>query len=280
MKKLFLSVLVGIIFGFIGVFVFKKIVVFAGPALINNGLYVEGPAEFNGPGTDTGIGFIMANGKFGIHVSPLSTLHVKGKIRIDPTTPVLSSLPSSYTYKELLPINVDGVVRYLIVYRMPLASDPLLPPSNLTGGVTSVSVQLWWQDNSTTEDSFYIARSVDGFTFVDIGSVGANITTHIDSGLTPSSPYWYRVRACNTVNNICSSFAGNSFMTGATPALPQCSNGVDDDEDTLIDAADSMCHYNNDINDTYIPEWNDEWYSWPSPPSTGGSDPEPPVEPE
>ena len=70
-------------------------------------------------------------------------------------------------------------------------------PSNLKGSVTSATqASLSWTDNSNNETGFQIERW-NGSAWTQIGSVGANVTTYADSGLSPSSTYYYDVVAYN-----------------------------------------------------------------------------------
>ncbi len=72
-------------------------------------------------------------------------------------------------------------------------------PSNLSLLTTSNSnIQLNWQDNSSNETSFGIERSTNGVTFTSAGTVGANVTTFTDSGLSADTTYYYRVFATNS----------------------------------------------------------------------------------
>ena len=73
------------------------------------------------------------------------------------------------------------------------------PPSNLAATVvTTTSITLNWQDNSNNELGFQIERAplIDG-PWVAIGTVGANVTSYSDPGLTPATDYYYRVGAFN-----------------------------------------------------------------------------------
>ena len=56
-------------------------------------------------------------------------------------------------------------------------------------------MSLTWNDNSSNETGFRIQRSTDGTIFTLIATVGANITSYLDTGLTASTKYNYRVRA-------------------------------------------------------------------------------------
>jgi hypothetical protein len=92
-------------------------------------------------------------------------------------------------------------------------------PSNLTAAVLSATqVQLNWQDNSNNEDGFVIERSVNqSSTWQVAATVGANVTTFTDIGLTPSTEYRYRVRSFNDVSSF--PFYTN-IATVVTPAVP------------------------------------------------------------
>jgi subtilisin family serine protease len=71
-------------------------------------------------------------------------------------------------------------------------------PSGLKATVNSSSkITLTWTDNSSSETGFKIERSTDGATFTQIATVGANVTTYANTGLTANKTYYYRVRAYN-----------------------------------------------------------------------------------
>ena len=76
------------------------------------------------------------------------------------------------------------------------------PTSNAATGSrilknTASQISLTWVDNSTTEDGFKVQRCTGaGCTnFTDIATVGANVTTYTNTGLTSNTFYRYRVRA-------------------------------------------------------------------------------------
>jgi len=106
--------------------------------------------------------------------------------------------------------NFDLINTSRVVGLAPL-TDPTIPaqqtiptaPSNLTAVADTFAILLNWDDNSATELGFKIERkngdslSVDPF--VEIDSVGANVTSYNDLGRTPNTTYTYRVRAFNQV---------------------------------------------------------------------------------
>src|SRR5207249_810171 len=77
---------------------------------------------------------------------------------------------------------------------------PLPPsaPTSLTATAASSSqINLAWTDNANNETGLKIERSPDGVNFTQITTVGANVTTYPDTGLAPTTHYYYRVRATN-----------------------------------------------------------------------------------
>ena len=69
-------------------------------------------------------------------------------------------------------------------------------PSGLSGTASSRYVVLTWKDNSSNETSFRIEiKSETDVVFREITFVGANITSVTITGLTPSTTYFFRVRA-------------------------------------------------------------------------------------
>jgi subtilisin len=96
---------------------------------------------------------------------------------------------------------------------------PLLPPSNLAANAASDSqINLNWTDNSNVENGFNIERW-NGSSWVQIASVGANVTAYADTGLAPLITYFYRVRSFNSAGN-----SGYSNESSATTFLPAPSN--------------------------------------------------------
>jgi hypothetical protein len=71
-------------------------------------------------------------------------------------------------------------------------------PSNLTASASvRGQISLTWTDNSNNEVGFRVYRSLDGNTWTLISTVGTNGTSFTDTGLTPGTTYFYRVRSFN-----------------------------------------------------------------------------------
>jgi uncharacterized protein YxeA len=95
-------------------------------------------------------------------------------------------------------------------------------PSNLTATtVSSSQINLTWVDNDNAETGFKIERctGMGCSDFVQITTVGANVTSYSNTGITASTNYNYRVRAYNAVGD--SDYSNiASAITQDVPALP------------------------------------------------------------
>ena len=75
-------------------------------------------------------------------------------------------------------------------------------PTNLTAkAVSRNQIDLTWTDNSNNETGFLIERSLDGVRWTLVASVGADVTSYHDIGLSRKTRYYYRVRATSTAVN-------------------------------------------------------------------------------
>ena len=61
--------------------------------------------------------------------------------------------------------------------------------------VSSTRVDLAWTDDSTLETGFTLERKTDGGVFTVLASLGKDVVTYIDAGLSAQAIYTYRVRA-------------------------------------------------------------------------------------
>jgi carboxypeptidase T len=90
------------------------------------------------------------------------------------------------------------------------------PPTDLAATATSLTqIDLNWQDNSSDESDFRVERSPDGSTdWTEIASVGADVTSYQDSGLSCSTSFYYRVCAHRDGDNHYSEYS--SVVNGIT----------------------------------------------------------------
>ncbi len=101
------------------------------------------------------------------------------------------------------------------------SSTPPAAPTTLTAAaISSSQINLSWTD-SDTEQGFKIERctGVGCSDFAQIATVGANVTSYSNTGLTASTSYSYRVRAYNSAGD--SGYSNTaSAVTPAAPAVP------------------------------------------------------------
>src|SRR5215218_8150456 len=95
-------------------------------------------------------------------------------------------------------------------------------PSDLTAEAVSVSqIYVAWRDESNSETGFEVHRSTTGprGTFSCLTNTAPNVKTYINTGLSPSTPYCYKVRAVwGTTNK--SKYSAFSNTSCATPPAP------------------------------------------------------------
>jgi FtsP/CotA-like multicopper oxidase with cupredoxin domain len=84
------------------------------------------------------------------------------------------------------PVTIENVTGYL---------TPVTAPSDLAAGFGAGQVDLSWMDNSNNETGFRIERATGAGAFVEIGTVGANVTIFQDTSVQSATTYSYRVIA-------------------------------------------------------------------------------------
>ncbi len=119
------------------------------------------------------------------------------------------------------------------VYEDPKAP---LPPSGLIAtGVSASQANLTWTDHSGNEDGFEIERRTGhAGAWATIATVGVNVTSYQDGGLSPGKVYGYRVRAYNDIGP--SAYSNISEAT-THPLCPDSFSMCQDDAPIQIPAA-------------------------------------------
>jgi hypothetical protein len=122
------------------------------------------------------------------------------------TDTTVTTSPSDVTYSYKVAARNPGGTVFSTNPASVSVLVPALPaaPSNLfvVNGPNANkrrTVILTWIDNSTNETGFTIQRATNAlFTQgLTTATVGANVTTLTQTGLTPNTQYWYRIRANN-----------------------------------------------------------------------------------
>lgn len=95
--------------------------------------------------------------------------------------------------------NAIGYSPYSNIAETTTFDVPPISPTDLTATTASSSqINLVWKDNSSNESAFDVERSTDGTSFSKVGEAAANTNAFQNTGLTPATKYWYRVRSRNS----------------------------------------------------------------------------------
>ncbi len=101
-----------------------------------------------------------------------------------------------------------GLARYL-------GDAPAAPTNGTATAVSANQINLSWTETSTNVTGYYIERSTDGVHFTQIAAIDASSTTFSDTGLSPKTKYYYRLRAHNANGDSVNS----AIFSALTPAL-------------------------------------------------------------
>jgi subtilisin family serine protease len=78
------------------------------------------------------------------------------------------------------------------------ATTPLVAPSAFAARtISKQQINLTWTDNSTAESGFEIDRRTSGGTFALIATLGSDVESFSDTGLSPGTTYFYQIRSYN-----------------------------------------------------------------------------------
>lgn len=162
----------------------------------------------------------------GSHFTSLFTLNSQSSANEE-----IAALPASTSGQVWLRVNdtdqtpgnyssLDSVFVDHLFIRVSNSGPPPLPgaPSALSAtAADSVSIDLGWVDNADNEAGFELERSPNGATgWTLVGEPGVNETSWTDTGLTPNTTYFYRVRA----QNVSGTSAWSNTASATTPDQP------------------------------------------------------------
>ena len=118
--------------------------------------------------------------------------------------------------------NVDGYSAYTNEISATTPIAPPKAPGNLTAStISQTQINLAWADSSANESGFKIERKTGAAgTYAEIATVAANVTNYSNTGLTPATRYYYRVRASNAGGNSAYSAEANATTLPNPPAAP------------------------------------------------------------
>lgn len=98
---------------------------------------------------------------------------------------------------HLLGHEENDMMRPLLVANAISVYLPAAPTSLVANRVSGPKVNLTWKDNATNEKGFRIERAAGTGAFSAVATVGPNVTSYSDSGVSAATTYRYRVIAFN-----------------------------------------------------------------------------------
>ena len=151
------------------------------------------------------IGFDLersTNGGAFVRIARVPARNNTGSVTYLDTTVAAMATDTTYSYR-VAAVNAAGISGFAVAAPVLLPALPVAP-SNLTAingpnSGNSRSVILSWTDNSGNETGFTIQRASNAtFTSgLNSATVGADVTTLTQTGLSRNTGYWYRIRANN-----------------------------------------------------------------------------------
>ncbi len=103
----------------------------------------------------------------------------------------------------------------------PFTSLPPTAPTSLSATVLSESsIRLNWTDTSTFENLFHVMMSVNGGAYSEIQVLRPNVTVLTLVGLTPSTPYSFKIRASNDAGYSSYTAVASGTTQASVPAAP------------------------------------------------------------
>jgi len=114
-------------------------------------------------------------------------------------------------------VNGTGYSDYSNIFSAttPVQTGPNAPTNLVAAAVAPNQINLAWDDNANDENWFAVERSVDGgTTWSPVTTLGANVVSYINTNLTGSTTYSYRVRAGNAQG----ASAWSNTATATTPS--------------------------------------------------------------
>jgi titin len=130
--------------------------------------------------------------------------------------------PITKYYYRVRASNTGGQSAYADEANATTLPNPPAAPSSLTATtISQTQIDLAWTDNASDEVGFKIERKTGAAgTYVEIATVGADVTSFSNTGLAANTEYFYRVRANNTGGHSAYTNEANATTLPNTPGAP------------------------------------------------------------
>jgi len=126
------------------------------------------------------------------------------------------------SYGSSAPLGGSGPwVMQMVAFKQATDAPPPPPtaPTNLAAtAASSTQINLSWTNTSTSQTGVKVERSTDNVNFTQIAVAGATAVSYPDTGLSASTPYYYRVRATNAPGD--SPYSNTASATTQSPSPP------------------------------------------------------------
>jgi hypothetical protein len=107
--------------------------------------------------------------------------------------------PTTKYWYRILAKNTAGKSAYSNLASATTLQVPPVAPDGLTAeAVSSTQINLSWKDKSSNETRFELERSLNATVFTKISDIPLDMTSYQNTGLTPVTAYYYRIRAVNS----------------------------------------------------------------------------------
>jgi len=150
------------------------------------------------------------------------------KVDENTTTYIAENLSPNTTYLfEVMASNDDdNSTKARVIAKTPDV-PPQAPSSLSASALSSTSIKLTWSDKSNNETGFKIYRNGTYLT-----TVGKDVTTFTDSGLSPKTSYTYQVKATNSVGDS-AAISVTATTKDTVPAAPTNLRAIDVTSDSV-----------------------------------------------
>jgi len=144
-------------------------------------------------------GFAIERSADGANFSQIST--VAANLTSYSNTGLTASTTYFYRVRAFNNAGSSGYSNLASATTAALSAPPAAPANLAATPVSKSRINLVWSDLANNETGFKIERSLDGTSFTQVGTVGANVTSFASTGLQANKKYYYRVRANNSAGN-------------------------------------------------------------------------------